>query len=199
MSVCAQLLRDLADPAEGIYNATSLLGERLSYITTMLNKYEKLPVRAPTSSTVLGTSVPASSLESALGGGLLGVPRDAGDAADPDNDGEETAVEDDAGAGAAVSAIVRGMFAPDAEPAPSAPAAPVAAPVAPVSEVAEKKEAGNGADKPARSAVQYPADTRAAPRRTLTRVSSLDARSAAFHWPRPASRGVKQRSTSTVR
>ncbi|KAK9835192.1 hypothetical protein WJX81_004896 [Elliptochloris bilobata] len=44
MSFVIMLLRDLADPAEGIYNATSLLGERLSYITTMLNKYEKLPL-----------------------------------------------------------------------------------------------------------------------------------------------------------
>ena len=53
-----QALRDLADPVEGVYNATALLAERMTYINSMLNKYEKLPSRAPTSAALLGTSVP---------------------------------------------------------------------------------------------------------------------------------------------
>ena len=36
-------MRDLADPAEGVYNATALLGDRLLYIQSMLDKYQKLP------------------------------------------------------------------------------------------------------------------------------------------------------------
>ena len=41
-----QALRDLADPAEGVYNATALLEVRLSYIKVMLDKYQKLPSSA---------------------------------------------------------------------------------------------------------------------------------------------------------
>lgn len=43
-----QALRDLADPAEGVYNATALLGDRLLYIQSMLDKYQKLPNRGGT-------------------------------------------------------------------------------------------------------------------------------------------------------
>lgn len=42
-----QALRDLADPAEGVYNATALLEERLSYVKVMLDKYQKLPSAKP--------------------------------------------------------------------------------------------------------------------------------------------------------
>jgi hypothetical protein len=59
----AQALRDLADPQEGVYNATALLAERLSYIVSMLNKYEKLPSRAPTAGALLGSSVPSNTME----------------------------------------------------------------------------------------------------------------------------------------
>lgn len=38
-----QALRDLADPAEGVYNATALLDTRLKYIIGMLDKYQKVP------------------------------------------------------------------------------------------------------------------------------------------------------------
>lgn len=38
-----QALRDLADPAEGVYNATALLDTRLKYILGMLDKYQKVP------------------------------------------------------------------------------------------------------------------------------------------------------------
>ena len=60
-----QALRDLADPQEGVYNATALLAERLSYIVSMLNKYEKLPSRAPTAAALLGSSVPTNTMEEA--------------------------------------------------------------------------------------------------------------------------------------
>jgi hypothetical protein len=43
MSFVLCALRDLADPAEGVYNATALLDTRLSYIISMLDKYQKLP------------------------------------------------------------------------------------------------------------------------------------------------------------
>lgn len=43
MMAVLQALRDLADPAEGVYNATALLETRLSYIKVMLDKYQKLP------------------------------------------------------------------------------------------------------------------------------------------------------------
>ena len=71
-----QALRDLADPHEGVYNATALLSERLSYINSMLSKYEKLPSRAPTVAATIGTSVPSNTIEDASkpgGGGLLGI------------------------------------------------------------------------------------------------------------------------------
>ena len=44
---CLQALRDLADPAEGVYNATALLETRLSYVCNMLDKYQKLPSSRP--------------------------------------------------------------------------------------------------------------------------------------------------------
>lgn len=192
-----QLLRDLADPAEGIYNATSLLGERLSYITTMLNKYEKLPVRAPTSSTVLGTSVPASSLEDALRGSSSSV-RDGDGGAEPGAEDEAGDAAEEGGA-AGVTASLRGVFAPE-ELAPAPPAALAAVPAgAPSSDAAERREVSKVVDAPAGSAAQRPADMRPALRRSLTRVSSLDDRSAVFHWPRPASRAVGQRQANTVR
>ena len=72
-----QALRDLADPHEGVYNATALLSERLSYINSMLSKYEKLPSRAPTVAATIGTSVPSNTIEDASqkagGGGLLSM------------------------------------------------------------------------------------------------------------------------------
>ena len=60
-----QALRDLADPQEGVYNATALLAERLSYIVSMLNKYEKLPSRAPTAGALIGSSVPSNTMDEA--------------------------------------------------------------------------------------------------------------------------------------
>ena len=45
-----------------MYNATALLAERMTYINSMLNKYEKLPNRSPTSAALLGTSVPLTAL-----------------------------------------------------------------------------------------------------------------------------------------
>ena len=56
-----QALRDLADPAEGVYNATALLGDRLAFLISMLDKYQKLPSRAsaPGPSMVAGMPVPA--------------------------------------------------------------------------------------------------------------------------------------------
>lgn len=48
-----------------MYNATALLAERLSYLMGMLNKYEKLPNRAPTVGAVIGSSLPSSSMEEA--------------------------------------------------------------------------------------------------------------------------------------
>lgn len=65
MSFVLVALRDLADPQEGVYNATALLAERLSYIVSMLNKYEKLPSRAPTAGALLGSSVPSNTMEEA--------------------------------------------------------------------------------------------------------------------------------------
>lgn len=50
-----QALRDLADPAEGVYNATALLGDRLLYIQSMLDKYQKIPTRTSTSPMALVT------------------------------------------------------------------------------------------------------------------------------------------------
>lgn len=51
-----QALRDLADPAEGVYNATALLETRLSYVKMMLDKYQKLPSSRP------GVASPTSTL-----------------------------------------------------------------------------------------------------------------------------------------
>ena len=47
LCILVQALRDLADPAEGVYNATALLEERLAYIKVMLDKYQKLPGSRP--------------------------------------------------------------------------------------------------------------------------------------------------------
>ena len=195
----AQLLRDLSDPSEGMYDATALLGERLSYITTMLNKYEKLPVRAPASSAVLGTSVSPSSLEDALRGANGGGPEDAGDAG-----------EDEPTGPAGVAAALRGIFASPADegapapaPAPPAPAAPLGLAAAPpaalaAGELADKKDADAGAGAEPQRGPPGPL-----PRRALTRVSSLDGRAPAFHWPRPAPRQAPRpaspRPAKTVR
>ena len=164
----------------------------------MLNKYEKLPVRAPTSSTVLGTSIPASSLEDALRGSSSPA-RDGDGGAEPGAEDEEGDAAEEGGP-AGVTAALRGVFAPSEEPAPAPPAALASVPAgAPSSDAAERREVGNVVDAPAGSAAQRPADMRPALRRSLTRVSSLDDRSAMFHWPRPASRAVGQRQANTVR
>lgn len=62
-----QALRDLADPAEGVYNATALLGDRLTFLIAMLDKYQNLPSRAsaPGPNMVAGMPVPADM----MGGG----------------------------------------------------------------------------------------------------------------------------------
>jgi len=198
----AQLLRDLSDPSEGMYDATALLGERLSYITTMLNKYEKLPVRAPASSAVLGTSVSPSSLEDALRGSSGGALEPSGEPGD--------AGEDEPTGPAGVAAALRGIFASPSDegapaPAPPAPAAPLGLAAAPpaalaAGEPADKKEAGGDAGAGAEPQRGAPGPL---PRRTLTRVSSLDGRAPAFHWPRPAPRPaprpVTPRPAKTVR
>ena len=58
---CAmQALRDLADPAEGVYNATALLDERLKYIIGMLDKYQKVPGGPARVSNYLTAGVPLS-------------------------------------------------------------------------------------------------------------------------------------------
>lgn len=64
-----QALRDLADPAEGVYNATALLGDRLAFIGGMLDKYQNLPSRsaAPTPNVVAGLPVPASTVADEVG------------------------------------------------------------------------------------------------------------------------------------
>lgn len=69
---------------EGVYNATALLAERMTYINSMLNKYEKLPNRTPTSAALLGTSVPMAVQESAMSAeaaaeGIEQLPEDGGD------------------------------------------------------------------------------------------------------------------------
>ena len=53
-----QALRDLADPAEGVYNATALLDERLKYIIGMLDKYQKVPGGPARVSNYLSAGVP---------------------------------------------------------------------------------------------------------------------------------------------
>lgn len=58
-----QALRDLADPAEGVYNATALLDERLKYIIGMLDKYQKVPGGPARVSNYLSAGVPISKQE----------------------------------------------------------------------------------------------------------------------------------------
>lgn len=53
-----QALRDLADPAEGVYNATALLDTRLKYIIGMLDKYQKVPGGPARVSNYLSAGVP---------------------------------------------------------------------------------------------------------------------------------------------
>lgn len=59
-----QALRDLADPAEGVYNATALLDERLKYIIGMLDKYQKVPGGPARVSNYLTAGIPISKQES---------------------------------------------------------------------------------------------------------------------------------------
>lgn len=62
MSFVLVALRDLADPAEGVYNATALLETRLSYVKMMLDKYQKLPTSRPGAagpSTTLALTAPS--------------------------------------------------------------------------------------------------------------------------------------------
>lgn len=58
LSLTLQALRDLADPAEGVYNATALLDERLKYIIGMLDKYQKVPGGPARVSNYLTAGVP---------------------------------------------------------------------------------------------------------------------------------------------
>lgn len=58
-----QALRDLADPAEGVYNATALLDERLKYIIGMLDKYQKVPGGPARVSNYLSAGVPINKQE----------------------------------------------------------------------------------------------------------------------------------------
>lgn len=55
-----QALRDLADPAEGVYNATALLDTRLKYIVGMLDKYQKVPGGPVRVSNYLTAGIPIS-------------------------------------------------------------------------------------------------------------------------------------------
>jgi hypothetical protein len=66
MSFVLTALRDLADPAEGVYNATALLDERLSYITNMLDKYQKLP-RSQAIAGLGGYTGPLNTAQAVLG------------------------------------------------------------------------------------------------------------------------------------
>ena len=59
-----QALRDLANPAEGVYNATALLDERLKYIIGMLDKYQKVPGGPARVSNYLASGVPMNKGES---------------------------------------------------------------------------------------------------------------------------------------
>ena len=63
LSLTLQALRDLADPAEGVYNATALLDERLKYIIGMLDKYQKVPGGPARVSNYLTAGVPIGSKE----------------------------------------------------------------------------------------------------------------------------------------
>ncbi|KAK9808341.1 hypothetical protein WJX73_003840 [Symbiochloris irregularis] len=67
MSFVLCALRDLADPAEGVYNATALLGDRLLYIQSMLDKYQKIPTRTNTSPMALVTGQASSSSSNGKG------------------------------------------------------------------------------------------------------------------------------------
>ena len=58
-----QALRDLADPAEGVYNATALLDTRLKYIIGMLDKYQKVPGGPARVSNYLSAGVPTNKQE----------------------------------------------------------------------------------------------------------------------------------------
>lgn len=58
MPYALQALRDLADPAEGVYNATALLDTRLKYIIGMLDKYQKVPGGPVRVSNYLNAGIP---------------------------------------------------------------------------------------------------------------------------------------------
>ena len=66
-----QALRDLADPAEGVYNATALLETRLSYVCNMLDKYQKLPSSRPIHNGGPSASVALTAPEEVSGSTLL--------------------------------------------------------------------------------------------------------------------------------
>ena len=66
-----QALRDLADPAEGVYNATALLETRLSYVCNMLDKYQKLPSNRPMQSSGPSASLAVTAPEEISGSTLL--------------------------------------------------------------------------------------------------------------------------------
>ena len=42
--LCLQVLNDLADPSEGVYSATALMEERLSYTHRMLARHYQMPI-----------------------------------------------------------------------------------------------------------------------------------------------------------
>lgn len=64
-------MRDLADPAEGVYNATALLETRLSYVKMMLDKYQKLPTHRPGQAVGQSASLAIAGPEEASGSSLL--------------------------------------------------------------------------------------------------------------------------------
>ena len=66
-----QALRDLADPAEGVYNATALLETRLSYVIMMLDKYQKLPTIRPVHASGPSASLAVTAPEEISGSTLL--------------------------------------------------------------------------------------------------------------------------------
>ncbi|KAL0018809.1 hypothetical protein WJX79_009039 [Trebouxia sp. C0005] len=68
MSFVLCALRDLADPAEGVYNATALLDERLKYIIGMLDKYQKVPGGIRTSNSGVSESDAGKDGKLLLGG-----------------------------------------------------------------------------------------------------------------------------------
>lgn len=71
MSFVLVALRDLADPAEGVYNATALLETRLSYVCNMLDKYQKLPSSRPIHNGGPSASVALTAPEEVSGSTLL--------------------------------------------------------------------------------------------------------------------------------